>query len=312
MNTRSQSADIRIAIFASRETTETLFKTILSTLEAAPQHAQIDVLVNGNEPLAETIRQTFHEDRIDCDANLRIWSIKTGDKANAWNQHIHHISRGCSASFYMDGYVRPESNAIKSLLERMDSSSDALGGTGIPSTGRGARSLKNQLLTEGGFHGNLCCIRANALDAMRSRDIRIPLGIYRTDSTMGAFLSFGLDPSQFSWNPRKYISVDPNSTWKTDDKHWWNYRDVISSLKRFARQTRGQIENQAVRAHLAVLRKPPELLPRTVKGLVEGWMTTFPVESNRFFDSHPLSRQVMRQLLQDKDWNESELLAKRL
>jgi hypothetical protein len=75
---------------------------------------------------------------------LRIWSIPLGDKANAWNQYIHHLWAGQELVFFIDGYVRLNSDAIELLGGAVQSDPQALGGSGVPTVGRSARALRHR------------------------------------------------------------------------------------------------------------------------------------------------------------------------
>jgi len=211
--------------------------------------------------------------------HVRVWYLAQRDKANAWNQHIHHIWDGASLTFYVDGYVELDPGAIHQLTHAMLAQPQALAGTGAPSVGRSSKKLRQELLVQGGMHGNFCCIRDSAMLALRQRGIRLPLDLYRTDSTMGAILSFGLDPAQNEWNPLKYIAVAPEATWLNEGKKWWRRADLQASYKRLNWQAQGRLENSAVRCHLAVRQLAPEALPETIAALVIDWVARCPEEA---------------------------------
>lgn len=275
----NNAATASIAIFSARETPEVLKKTVAAALRASTPETPIDVLVNGNRALADQITAVFRVGSSSEAERVRVWYLAQSDKANAWNQHIHHIWDGSSLAFYVDGYVELDPGAIDQLTRAMQAHPEAMAGTGVPSVGRSSKSLRQEMLTLGGMHGNFCCIRDSALLAFRSRGIRLPLGLYRTDSTMGAMLSFGLAPAQNEWNPLKYIAIAPDATWVTEAKKWWRRADIQASYKRLDRQAQGRLENKAVRHHLAVRQLPPEGLPRTAAELVIDWVARCPEEA---------------------------------
>jgi hypothetical protein len=293
LNTTYSLPPVNVAIFASRETPEVLARTIAATLKAAGQGSCVDVLVNGNRLLAERAARAFRHSGDATHDLVRVWHMPRGDKANAWNQHIHRIWDFGALVFYVDGYVSLASDAIVKLHHAMNTHPDALAGSGVPSVGRSSAQLRQELLTLGGMHGNLCCIRDSALRALRQRNIRIPLGLYRTDSTIGAMLSFGLNPSANEWNPLRYIALAPDATWHTDDKKWWRWADLRATYQRRDRQAQGQLENRAVRDHLAIQQLPPEKMPQTAAELVLQWVARCPDDAAEVLRG---SRRVQRAL----------------
>jgi hypothetical protein len=295
-----------IAIFAARELPNTLFSTIAKALAAAPNNTIIDVLVNGNPSLARLTAE--HVKSIELQGNapcIRVWSLVVGDKAHAWNQHIHQIWNGCGPVFYIDGYVRLQPDAVHLLSKCMFQHPNTLAGTGVPSTGNDAPRLRAIMMRDGGFHGNFCCITKEALTEFKSRQIRLPLGLYRTDSTIGSILSFGLDPAKNSWDIRRHIAIEPRATWQTDPKLWWRLGDLKASLKRTLRQAQGQLENQAIRNHLAIRKLAPEDLPLSVSKLVLDWESCNPNEAALVLKGNPLARYALAKLRTPIDWSDT-------
>jgi len=209
---------------------------------------------------------------------VRIWSLEVADKANAWNQHIHEIWHQGIDAVYIDGYARITSNAVSNLLKTMKSNAEVLGSSGVPTIGRSAKSIAKTMEVEGGFHGNLCAIRSTAMVEMRKRKIRIPVGMYRVDAIMGAFLSFGLKNDTRTWEPKRYIPVTFDATWTIESKKWYRPQDIIAWYRRSLRQSRGKVENAAVKYHLTVENTAFEHLPEHVGQLFNRWKTACPAD----------------------------------
>jgi hypothetical protein len=290
-----------IAIFSSRETPEALHATLAGALAAAPSDAVIDLLVNGNRDLSRLLAEHVRSLGLGPGSPIvRVWDIPLRDKAHAWNQHIHHIWRGKGNAFYIDGYVCLKPGAIESLSESLRENGDALGGTGLPSTGKSAKNLRELIAGQGGFHGNFCCLTGYAMEQFRARGIRLPLGIYRTDSTIGSILSFGLDPASHRWDSRRFIAVAQDATWKTDPKRWWRMSDVKATFRRMLRQAQGRLENLAVRDHLSVRKLDPAALPASVHELVLGWIERNRDEAGAILNRDPLMRFALAKLREQK------------
>jgi hypothetical protein len=196
--------------------------------------------------------------------------------------------------------VKP--GALAAIAERMAQDSSRLGATGVPTCGRSAARLREQMLKSGGIHGNLYAVRPEAMQALREQGFRLPLGLYRTDPLLGSVLMFGLDPANNQWDPTR-IAVEAGATWDVrglSDLTWNNLR---SQVKRMVRQAQGDLESRAAREHLAVKRLAPHLFPRTVRELVHGWIEEHPQQARSLFFKRPLCLHAARRLKVERDWS---------
>lgn len=296
-----------VAITASRESPAALHASIESVLNAAFRPTVVDVIVNGNRILADDAARFAHTIAQSTKRRLRVWWLELGDKAHAWNQYIYHMWPGGLLSFMVDGYVRLNSDALQLLGTAMEETPGALGGSGVPTTGRSAALTRQQMIDHGGFHGNFCCIRGKVIDDLKERQFQLPLGLYRVDSTLGAVLSFGLDPARKKWEPRR-IHVETDASWSTEDKRWWRTADVYGYLKRIERQAQGRLENYAVEYHLKTKKRAPELFPSTVQDLILEWLDENPGSAQQLLDSSLLCRRAVARLQKPKDWSLANVL----
>ncbi len=301
-----------VAIFAARENAQTLRRTIIAALEAATEPTVIDVLVNGNLELAnETVHIVKNIDLIDGGRaiTLRTWFIRLGDKAHAFNQYFEFVWPKSRIAFFIDGYVRVNANALILLDEAMSSSSDYLAGSGVPTVGSTAESLRNEMLRSGGIHGNLFALKGATISLLRKMDFKLPLGLYRTDPTLGAALSFGLNPSMYAWNPKGRIAVHAEVSWDTDKRSLCSISDVSGQVKRVLRQGQGILENLAVRNHFSIQKKAPEQLPATASDLVFQWARSHPYELLKVQLRHPLLIGLaLRRLRMPRNWLGAEMI----
>ena len=293
-----------IVIFASRETLATLLKTLHAATAAAQGLANIEVLVNGNLQLAADVVGHFRDaeaavGEVVASASawprVRIWSIPFGDKANAWNQYIHQIWVGEEIAFFVDGYVRLNADAVGLLGEAVKSDERALGGCGVPTTGRSAKALRHNLIVNTGFHGNFCCIKGQAMAQMRRSHISLPVGLYRTDALMGAFLCYAMNPATNVWEDHR-ILVHPTASWDVDLARWWRPRDLVAIFKRYGRQARGRLENKAIANHLAIRRLAPQALPGSATEMVLEWASRCPADLQSIISRDPLARWALRDI----------------
>ena len=265
-----------VAIFAGRESAATLGRCIGAAVAACAGHcAAIDVLVTGNPALAAAVAQGSW----DGDASVRIWSVAIGDKSHAWNEYLHRIWHEGRPAFFIDGYTElrgPELNGLHMRLERPRT----------PPGRAGRRSgplLREQMLVTGGLHGNLHIMDASDMAALRAAGFRLPLGLYRSDSLIGAALMFGLDPANNTWERRR--------AGRTLEKP--------SQAIRVLGQPPGDSQDGAVRGHGSSGPAPV----RTSRQLVHDWLVEHPRQTRTAFFKRPLCLQAARKLKTEDDWS---------
>lgn len=284
-----------IVVFAARESTAVLTRAVQAAVAAARNVADIEVIINGNTELATEFAAAA-KGFSDGPAKVRVWTLPVADKAHAWNQYIRHIWSGESIAFFIDGYVRLLPDAVELLRKAVHASSEnVLGGTGVPSVGRTAALMRKQMLESGGFHGNFCCIKGPVIAQLRERRIRLPFGLYRVDSLMGAFLSFGLQPELGVWEPKRIV-VEPGATWLTDEKHWWSLSDLRAKLKQMSRQAKGALENAAVKDHFVGRKQSPESLLTNANALVQDWASRRPEQLKRILEGNWLAKREWKNI----------------
>lgn len=300
-----------IAIFAARETPEMLASSLEAALNACNANSVIiDIVVNGNSDLAHELSKQGSSLTTSAKKplTLRIWDIRIADKAYAWNKYIHSIWPESKIAFFIDGYVRVASNSLSLISAGLDSNSNALAATGVATTGRSAALLRKELLTHGGLHGNLYALKGNIMCKLKEINFLLPIGLYRTDPTLGAALAYALDPSKNSWNLKQRILVQPKATWTAPELSPWRIKDLKTQWKRILRQAQGALETQAVREHLAVQKRSPESLPRTASELVKSWIDTYPNDARKLFLRNPLCLIAAKKLCRQKIAGEENVL----
>lgn len=300
-----------LAVFAARETPADLFMTIEAAMAsgARSERTVIDVLVNGNPELAAATAAYARSLPPTSAAGplLRIWSIALGDKSHAWNQYLHEIWPGSALAFFIDGYVRLRPDALERLARSvLAAAPQALGGSGVPSVGRAAAAIRKAMTTEGGIHGNYCCVTRETLLELRRRQFRFPIGLYRADALLGAMLAFRLDPALHKWDLRNAIRVEPAATWATEPKRWWRLADIRATLRRRDRQAQGELENLAIIDHMSVRKQRPEDLPRTAMQLVLDWAERCPDAARMACAKDQRVARAFEQFRKSRDWSAAQ------
>lgn len=267
-----------VAIFAAREAPDTLRRCIRATVAAcAGQRAAVDVLVNGNPALAVAVAQEVR----DGVAPVRVWSIALGDKAHAWNEYLHRIWPGDRPALFIDGYADVGREALRGLHHRLGQA----GGPARAAAGRRALPrLDEPVLKTGGMHANLHAIDTATMAEMRCAGFRLPLGLYRTDSLIGAVLGFGLDPANHDW---ERASLGP---------------DAHRGVRARARPRTGLAPTAGDGGPPARRPSAEPALPRTTRRLIHDWLVEHPTQAQPVFFKRPLSLRAARKVKAQHDW----------
>ncbi len=287
-----------LAIFSSRETATQLQRVVraASMAERFGAAMTLDIVINGNENLALTMhRQLSAGCNVDDATMLRLWLVPQPDKAHAWNVLLHTLLPLAQRAFFMDGYVMLERDALVRMAAAMDRNPQALAATAVPSTGRSAPSLRRQLLIEGGLHGNLFALTAATCSRLRETGFRLPYGIYRNDSALGAALAFNLDPAHETWRSDRIVVVD-DARYAAPVMHPWRLTDIKTALRRRLRQARGIVETRALRWHLATARRSPAAWPVTMHELIMQWAGARPADARALMLASPLAWTALERI----------------
>lgn len=259
---KAASSDWAVAIFAARESAATLGRCIGAAVAACAGHrAAIDVMVNGNRALAAAMARLAWEG----DAQVRIWNVDIGDKAHAWNAYLHRIWPGARPAVFIDGYTTLAPEVLAALCWRV---------------APGATRLRDPLLKTGGPHANVHAIGAAGMASLRHQGFRLPLGLYRTDSLIGAVLAFGLDSGL--QQPRPAPAAEPVRMVRSRSRP----RDAggeaaAANMRRAAR---------------------PAAAPQAARQLIHDWLVEHPRQARPLFFKQPRSLGAARKLKAENDW----------
>ena len=298
-----------VSIYSSRETWPELQATLTHAEVAARGRTSVlDLVINGNKALAELAARHVDSDLLEPQGRQlacrkRVWFVTLGDKAHAWNQYVTDIAPPAKTYFFVDGYARVDAQSFACIDATLAMAPQALAASGIPRSGWSARSLAARLRREGGLHGNLYALGAPAMQELRGLGFRLPLGLYRTDSTLGAALAFGLNLHERAWRPHDRIALSEQASWSITSLRWWSPQDWRTNLRRVARQGQGALENAAVREHFAIRGEPFHTLPATALALVAAWMRGSPSAAAELLAKNAAARRAWAQLQVPRDWN---------
>lgn len=295
--------DLSIVIFSSREPAATVLQAIEHALLAAGSYSyQLHLFFNGDaqraNSLTELIRQHYPQQ------SVQVWFFALADKANCMNQYWHQVKPAARMHFFVDGYVRLQPDSFSQLINAHQTSA-AHAFTGIPANGRSSAKLRQQMLSTGGIHGNLFMLPASSLEKLQQSQFYLPIGLYRTDSTLGALLCFNFQPESYPWQP-ELIQVVPEATWHFNNLHWYKLADIKTQLLRMRRQAVGAIENKAIKQHFSIEKKPARELPKLAVDMCLDYLEKFPIKLQDYL-KNPWTFYLKSDLLLRK--KQPELLA---
>jgi hypothetical protein len=172
-----------LALFAHNESGR-IRPALESIILAAGDHdVEVWVLANGcTDSTTEQVRA--------CATvlpNLWLAEIEVADKANAWNVYVHDLitpdwAGAIETYFFMDGDVTLERDALGLLAAALKLALSAKAAGGMPATGRDRASWRARMVRNGTLAGNLYALRASFVDAVRQKQVRVPMGMVFEDS----------------------------------------------------------------------------------------------------------------------------------
>lgn len=304
----SSAAPWSVAILSSRESQEVLAGTIEAAAAAVSGHAAtLDIIVNGNGALAEAAARYIADHRATPPARLliRVWHIAVGDKSYAWNRFVHDIWPGGDPTFFIDGYARVRPDALRLIADGLAGAPAALAGSAVPTIGRSAKALREQMLRVGGAHGNLYALRAATMERLRTAGFRLPLGLYRTDPLLQSAICFDLDPARGDWSWSR-IFVHPTATWTFRPLDWRRPADLRAYMKRRLRQAQGELEKMAYNYHFVTRHASPESLPETAEQMVAAWRAACPKQARQALLRNPMLLIGLRRLRRASELSRTE------
>ena len=267
--------EFAVAVFAHNEE-DGIDRCLESVLAAAAPAGRIaiQVLNNGSrDGTAGRVRAWQARD-----PRVSLIEIEIGDKANAWNVFVHETCPQANWYAFVDGDVTLDAHALAALREALAAHPQALLATGVPSTGRHQQQLIDYLNQYGGVLGNLYATRADFIQGIRRKAIRMPTGFIREDGLVGAFACYGLDSIANRWDKSRVAIAEsaafifPSLSFhRPDDWRLYWRRRIRYSIGHFQfMMLRKGIKSagfQHMPAHVAALYANEDLPPLKWRGL---------------------------------------------
>ncbi len=181
-----------VCIFAHNE--EKNLPRCIEALDGAAAGSDyvVHILENGSKDQTALLARAFSA----ADDRIHVHRLPIADKANAWNEYIHRIADPADFHIFMDGDVVAWRGAFRAFSLAFEASKGALGAAGLPTSGRSRRQWTAKLFNERCLSGNLYALSGKALDLLRGRDIRMPVGLIGEDGLLSYLLLTDLKGGQ--------------------------------------------------------------------------------------------------------------------
>lgn len=187
-------SDIRawpIAVFAHNESRHIL-RCLESLTAGASGHPIVCyVLANGCNDDTERLVAGYAPRH----TPVHLVSIALGDKANAWNEYVHRVAPDAAVHFFLDGDCRVAAGALRELAGTLDMAPQANAVAAVPFSGRSREATRRIMASGAGLAGNLYALSGDFVRRLRSRAIKLPIGLIGDDSLVGALAKWDLDPT---------------------------------------------------------------------------------------------------------------------
>lgn len=222
-----------------------------------------------------------------------VYVVPHGDKSHALNLFLHELRPPADVYFCIDAYAGIWPDALLHLARRLEARPDALAAAAVPSSGRSATTLRNLMLERSGLHGSLFALRGAVVERLAAAGLRLPIGLYRGDGLLGAFLMHDLDAQRHGWENWR-IAVEPAASWTTPQWQPWRWRDLRRHLRRLVQQGRGRLETAALRG--TIQESGFATLPAHADALLRRWIAADPATRRPSLWRDPFAWLALRRL----------------
>jgi hypothetical protein len=245
-------------VFAHNEARR--IRAALGSIERAAAGHPVDVFVLANgctDRTVDVVRESAGRM-----AALTLVEIDRGDKAHAWNVYVHDLAGGgagdhggvgggggvvgrtgvgsgsegiapgrADVHFFMDGDVRLEADALPLLASALRAAPTANAAGGMPATGRDRDAWRDRMTRHGTLAGNLYALRGRFVDEVRTRRIRLPIGLIGEDWLVSWLVEnrLGRGPAP-EGEPQSVFHV--GAEFSFDSLSPWRLRDQRTYLRR--------------------------------------------------------------------------------
>lgn len=251
--------------------------------ETDPIEASVDIFVNGSTDATEAIAVAAAP-RFRYPA--RVHRIAFADKSNAINQFLHRIAGEADTYLFVDGYAEITPGSLAALGRCLSADGRATAATALPSIGRSAALLRQQMIERHDLHGTLFALKGDLVERIRQQGYSLPVGLYRGDGLLGSMIRHDLDPLRNEWDPAR-IAVCAEASWRVRAPSPLRLSDYRRHFNRLVQQARGRIESAAIKD--IVYEKGYSGLPRYADDMLCAWLERHPSGHSKLDIFHALA-----------------------
>lgn len=219
-----------------------------SIVKSGCRHAlEVYVMANGCTDATESLVKAYGQ----AHPEVKLVSIKLGDKCNAWNVFVHETAvqscPGRETYFFVDGdaqFVPGSFDAMHAALQREPHAHAA---SAPPAAGRNAAHDRDELLRERGLVANLYALRGTFVARLIEQRVRLPLKLEGDDGLLGALIKWDLDPKKNTFDHQRIVpcvdagfTFESFSPWSAATWHVYWKRAVRYGRRRYEFQILGR------------------------------------------------------------------------
>src|SRR6185437_284272 len=161
---------IPVAVFAHNEA-RGILRCLRSFAAGAPgMDLRLYVLCNGNTDGTNDIVAAYARDN----PHVSLIDLALGDKANAWNVHVHEVAPEADAYVFMDGDCELLADAVPRMLGTLRASPAANAVSALPVSGRTVRHWRRQIVEQHALVGGLYALSGSFVARIRAGKLRLP------------------------------------------------------------------------------------------------------------------------------------------
>jgi glycosyltransferase involved in cell wall biosynthesis len=288
--TGAGAVDLAVAISAHNEAEH--LGNCLRALAVAGRDLRMDVtvLLNGStdrspEVATATMRETGLAGKV-C-------RIPYADKSNAFNQYAYRLRVPAPVHVFVDAYASVAPDALLLLMQALQNAPAANAAAAVPSSGRSAAMLREQMLQVPALHGSLFALREGFLDRMTRLGLRLPLNFYRGDGLLSSLVLHDLDALNGGWQHHRLV-VEPRATWTVPETQLWRSRDARRQWRRRVQQARGHLQWYPVKA--AIYDAGFAALPSQADQATLAWLNAMPAARHPRWWRDPFAMLAIRRM----------------
>ncbi len=230
----------------------------------------VTVLVNGSTDGSAAIAHAWTERDRTGAFDVSVVETAHADKSEAINRFFYELRRPAEFYFGIDGFTIVEPDALKTMVVALREDGHAHAASGYCTNGRTELGVGGP----GALRGCFYALRGSFVQMIVSRNIRLPLGLYRGDGLLGSMVAHSLDPVRKRWDNARALQV-AGARYSIRQLSVVKPSDLRRQFRRRVRQARGVLENAAIKE--IIYRRGFEGLPSNADVMIDQYLLILPV-----------------------------------